>query len=130
MNIFIYLILLTVSVYFITGLILRNAVPFPSFVSDYVCVCVCVCVCVVAQSCLTLWDRMDWDYMDCTLPGSSVRWNFPGDLELSCHFLLQGILPIHPNTGIEPMSLVSPTLAESHLGSSVTRVCVCVCVCV
>ena len=127
MNIFVYLILLTVSVYFIAGLILRNAVPFPSFVSYYVCVCVCVCVCVVAQSCLTLWDRMDWDYMDCSLPSSSVRWNFPGDLELGCHFLLQGIFPIHPNPGIEPISLESPTLAESHLGSSVTRECVCVC---
>ena len=84
-------------------------------------------MCVVAQSCLTLWDRMDWDYMDCSLPSSSVRWNFPGDLELGCHFLLQGIFPIHPNPGIEPISLESPTLAESHLGSSVTRECVCVC---
>ncbi|XP_070217244.1 natural cytotoxicity triggering receptor 3 isoform X1 [Bos mutus] len=60
---------------------------------------------------------MDWDYMDCTLPGSSVRWNFPGDLELSCHFLLQGILPIHPN----PAMQISPSAASSFLREGCVR---------
>ena len=36
------------------------------------CVCVCVCVCVWAQSCLTLWDPMDWT------AGLLCPWNFPG----------------------------------------------------
>ena len=41
------------------------------------------------QSCPTLFDTMD-----CSLPGSSVHKNSPGkNTEVSCHDLLQGILP-------------------------------------
>ena len=47
-----------------------------------------VCVmCVHAQSCLTLCNPMD-----CSLPGSSFPWNFPGkNTAVGCHFLLQEI---------------------------------------
>ena len=42
-----------------------------------------------SQSCLTLWDTMDY-----RLPGSSIHlWDFPGKSEgVGCHFLLQGDL--------------------------------------
>ena len=40
----------------------------------------------VAQSCLTLCDRMD-----CSLPGSLVHGIFQA--RVGCHFLLQGIFP-------------------------------------
>ena len=40
-----------------------------------------------AQSCLTLCDPMD-----CSPPGSSCPWNFPGkNTGVGCHFVLQGI---------------------------------------
>ena len=43
----------------------------------------------VAQSCPTLCDPMD-----CSLPGSSCPWDFPGNSPgVDCHFLLQGIFP-------------------------------------
>ena len=43
----------------------------------------------VAQLCLTLCDPMD-----CSLPGSSCPWDFPGNSPgVDCHFLLQGIFP-------------------------------------
>ena len=43
----------------------------------------------VAQLCSTLCDPMD-----CSLPGSSVHWDFPGKgTGMRCHFLLQGIFP-------------------------------------
>ncbi|XP_060259264.1 natural cytotoxicity triggering receptor 3 isoform X5 [Ovis aries] len=62
---------------------------------------------------------MDWDYMDCSLPGSSVRWNFPGDLELGCHFLLQVIFPIQEHPPTWPgccWSSLSPFIqAELHI---------------
>ena len=51
-----------------------------------VCVCVCVHVCMHArtQSRLILCD-----FMDCSLPGSSVHWNFLGkNTGEGCHFLL------------------------------------------
>ena len=48
-----------------------------------------MCVFLVAQSCLTLCD-----HMDCSLPGSSVHGDSPGkNTGVSCHALLQGILP-------------------------------------
>ena len=73
----------------------------------FLCVCVCVCVCArarsIAQSCLTLCDRMD-----CSPPGCSVHGIFqartlgwvacPPPLDL-------------PDPGIEPGSPVSPALA-------------------
>ena len=47
--------------------------------------------------------------MDCSLPGSSVRWiSQTRNTGMGCHFLLQGNLP---DPGIEPVSPVSPALA-------------------
>ena len=44
-------------------------------------------ICVHAQSCLTLCNPMD-----CSLPGSSFPWNFPGkNTAVGCHVLLQVI---------------------------------------
>ena len=41
------------------------------------------------QSCLTLWDPMDY-----SPPGSSVHGDSPGkNTGVDCHFLLQGIFP-------------------------------------
>ena len=46
----------------------------------------CVCV-LVTQLCLTLCD-----IMDCRIPGSSIRGNFPGkNTGVGCHSVLQGI---------------------------------------
>ena len=51
-------------------------------------------------SCLTLFDPMD-----CSLPGSSVHGDSPGNTGVGCHFVLQGIFP-----GIKPASLMYPAL--------------------
>ena len=45
-------------------------------------------VCLVTQWCPTLCDPMD-----CSLPGSSVHRDSPGNTGVGCHTLLQGILP-------------------------------------
>ena len=46
-----------------------------------------VCTCLVAQSCLTLWDPLDY-----SLPGSSVHEIFQArNAGAGCHSLLQGI---------------------------------------
>ena len=65
------------------------------------------------QSCPTLRDSMD-----CSLPGSSVRGDFPGkSTRVGCHALLQGILPIRGlnlrllcllRWQVGPLSLVQP----------------------
>ena len=74
-----------------------------------------VCACLAAQSCLTLWDPMDYSLFLCP-------WDFPGkDTGVSCHFLLPGNLP-HP--GIKPTSVswcllywLADSLPLKHLGS-------------
>ena len=46
-------------------------------------------LCLITQLCLTLCDPMD-----CSLPGSSVQGDFPGqNAGVGCHTLLQGIFP-------------------------------------
>ena len=59
--------------------------------SKIYCVCVCVCVCCfIAESYLTLCDRMD-----CSPPGFSVCGDSSGkNTGVGCHALLQGIFPI------------------------------------
>ena len=61
-------------------------------------------LCLVAQLCPTLCDPMD-----CSLPGSSVRGDSPGqNTGVGCHALLQVIFPTQglnpglPNPGIGP----------------------------
>ena len=50
---------------------------------------ICSAVLSHSQSCLTLWDPLD-----CSSPGSSVPEDSPGkNIEVGCHFLLQGIFP-------------------------------------
>ena len=65
--------------------------------------CVCACARSVAQSCMTLCDRMD-----CSPPSPSVNGNFQSRIlegvAVSCSRDLS-------NPGIEPESLVSPALA-------------------
>ena len=49
----------------------------------------CAVLCLVTPSCLTLCDPKD-----CSLPGSSVHGDFPGqNTGVVCHVLLQGIFP-------------------------------------
>ena len=48
----------------------------------------CCVLCLVAQSCPALLDPMD-----CSLPGSSVHGDSPGQNTGICHALLQGIFP-------------------------------------
>ena len=63
------------------------------------------CVCVHMLSYFQLFCNP----MDCSRPGSSCPWDFPGkNTGVGCHFLLQGIFLIQ---GTEPMSLLSPALA-------------------
>ena len=56
--------------------------------------CVCMCVCVHAQSCLTLWDPLDYPmrFILCPLNFSrkaSQSMKFPGkNTAVGCHFLL------------------------------------------
>ena len=50
---------------------------------------ICYMLCLVTQSCPTRCDPMD-----CSLPGSSVLGDSPGqNTGVSCHALLQGIFP-------------------------------------
>ena len=59
--------------------------------------------CVSAHLCLTLCDPMD-----CSLPGSSVHVNFPGNNPgVGCHFLLQGILPTQRRDLVSCVSCIS-----------------------
>ena len=69
-----------------------GCVVFVHFVLTYICCCCCCCCCcLVTQSCLTLCDPMD-----CSLPGSSVHGDSPGqNTGVGCHFLLQEI-PLIP----------------------------------
>ena len=75
-------------------------------------ICGCVIESEVAQSCPTLCDPMD-----CSLPGSSVRGNFPGkSTGVGCNFLLQGVFPTQ---GLNPaLPHCRQTLYQlSHQGS-------------
>ena len=55
-----------------------------------------LCLYTVLQSCVTLWDPMDY-----IPPGSSVREDSPNEnTEAGCHALLQGIFP---NQGLNPV---------------------------
>ena len=59
----------------------------------------CYVLCLVAQSCLTLCNRMD-----CSLPDSSVHGDSPGkNTRAGCHALLQGIFPTQ---GLQPAYLL------------------------
>ena len=61
-------------------------------------------LCLVAQSCPTLCDPVD-----CSLPGSSVRWDSPGkNTGVGCHALLEGVAQ-----GLVPKQLF-PHLAGSE----------------
>ena len=67
--------------------------------------------CVCAQSCPTLQPH---GLQGAPALQESARllclWNFPGkNTGVGCHFFLQGNLP---DPGVEPMSLVSPALAD------------------
>ena len=67
----------------------------------------CAVLCLVTQSCWTLCNPMD-----CSLPGSSVHGDSPGNnTGVGCPALLQGNLP---NLGIEPRS---PTMQADSLPS-------------
>ena len=56
-----------------------------------------VCVCLVAQSCPTLCDPMD-----CSLPGSSLYVDSPGNTGMGYHALLQGIFLEGTTQGLNP----------------------------
>ena len=57
-----------------------------SFIYSYIHFCFC---CLVAKTCVTLCDPMKY-----SMPGSSVHGIFSGrNPGVSCHFLIQGILP-------------------------------------
>ena len=62
--------------------------PCPPLPLGLTCVCVCVCVwCVCAQSCLTLFNPIDY-----SPPGSLCPWDSPGkNAGVGCHFLFEGI---------------------------------------
>ena len=69
----------------------------------------------VTQSCPTLCDPRD-----CSLPGSSSPWDFPGNSTgVDCHFLLQGIFPTQ---GLNPgvlhcRQMLYWDLTGMHVGS-------------
>ena len=63
----------------------------------------CSVLCLVTQSCLTLWDPLDYN-----LPGSSVHGDSPGkNTRMGCHAFLQGIFQTQgPNPGLLHCRLV------------------------
>ena len=74
--------------------------------------CVCVCVCSAANLRLALFNPMDR-----SLPGSSCPWDFPGgNTGVSCHFLLQGIVPTL-GSNLSLLHRQAGSLPPSHLGS-------------
>ena len=74
----------------------------------------------VIQSCLTLCN-----HMDCSPPGSSDPWDFPGkSTGVGCHFLLQGIFPTqgsYPNL----LHFRQTLYCLSHQGSKNNRLTQC-----
>ena len=57
-------------------------------------------LCLVAQSCLTLWDPIDF-----SLPGSSVHGDSPGkNTGVGGHALFQGIFPTRDQTQVSHIS--------------------------
>ena len=69
-----------------------------------------MCCAKLLQSCLTLCDPMD-----CSLPGSSVHWI------LQARILQWVAMPFSrdlPDPGIEPMSLMSPSLSGGFFTTS------------
>ena len=69
-----------------------------------------MCCAKLLQSCLTLCDPMD-----CSLPGSSVHWI------LQARILQWVAMPSSrdlPDPGIEPMSLMSPSLSGGFFTTS------------
>ena len=58
---------------------------------------ICNAWCVCAQSCLTLYDPMDFSPLSMNFPGKSTA--------VDCHFLLQGIFPTQ---GLNPCVLCHP----------------------
>ena len=83
----------------------------PSLQELFPCAHACICANSL-QSCPSLCDAMDY-----TLPGSSVHGDSPGkNTGVSCHALLQDLL----NSGIKPVSLVSPELAGGLFTTSNT----------
>ena len=83
--------------------------------------CVPVCVCVHAhsftQSCPTLWGPMTYSPSRLLCP-----WDFPGkNMEVDCHFLLQGIFPIRgSNSHLLPLlDWQVDSLPLHYLGSPV-----------
>ena len=74
----------------------RNCLTLWLILTEIVLLCdlqipllMCAVVCLVTQLCLTLCNPMN-----CSLPGSSVNEDSPGkNTGVSCHALLQGIVP-------------------------------------
>ena len=72
--------------------------PEGNYAKWYKPVCVCVCAHACAQSCPTLCDPMD-----CSLPGSSVRWILQARTLEGCHAL-------------PPRDLLDPRIEQHFLG--------------
>ena len=78
----------------------------------YVCVCVCVLCCVLSHVICVQLFATPWTIVHQALH----PWDFPGkNTAVGCQALLQGIFPTQgwdlPNSGMESVSLASPTLA-------------------
>ena len=76
------------------------------------------CMYVGTQSCPTLCDLMD-----CSPPGSSCPWNFPGrNIGVGCHFLLQGIFltqGLSPHL-LRPLHGQADSLPQASPGKTIT----------
>ena len=75
------------------------------------CVCVCMCVCMLS--------RFSWVWFFATLWTVPTRFLWPWDSAgkntgVDCHALAPGDAP-RPRPGIEPVSLMSPALADGFL---------------
>ena len=83
----------------------RNCLTLWLILTEIVLLCdlqipllMCAVVCLVTQLCLTLCNPMN-----CSLPGSSVNEDSPGkNTGVSCHALLQGIVPTQRSNPVLP----------------------------
>ena len=89
---------------------------------DWACMHTVVCVCSVSQSCPDLWGSMC-----CSPPGSSLCGILQARILEHVAFSFSRDLF---NSGIEPASLVCPTLAGRFFTSSATSLLCLACVCV
>ena len=71
--------------------------------------------CLITKKCMLSCVRLFCDPMNCSPPGFSAHWYFPGkNMGMSCHFLLQGIISTQ-GSNLHLLHWQADSLTWSHL---------------